>query len=71
MRLKFLHTIPSDNPHFPFMAGQVVDVEQLSPSMRAALETGAAIIVSDPGPEAAVVGASERAVLPRARGRKA
>ena len=71
MRLKFLQTTTSDNPNFPFQAGQVVDVADLSPSMRAALETGSAVLVSDPGPEAAVVSAPERAVLPRAKGRKA
>jgi hypothetical protein len=71
MRLKFLQTTPSDNPNFPFQAGQVVDVDELSPSMRAAIASGAAVLVFAPGPEAAVVALSERAVLPRAKGRKA
>jgi hypothetical protein len=70
VRIKFLHTTPSENPAFPFQAGQVIEVPALTPSMRAAIEEHQAVLLSEP-PEAAVQEMPERAVMPRAKGRKA
>jgi hypothetical protein len=68
MRIKFLHTTPSENSAFPFQAGQVIEVTELTLSMRAALEAQQAVLLPEPEPEAATVQMSERAVKPRAKG---
>jgi hypothetical protein len=68
MRIKFLHTTSSENPAFPFQAGQVIEVPELTPAMRSALAAHQAVLLSEPEPEAATIGMSERAVKPRGKG---
>lgn len=68
MRLKFRDTAPSATPGFPFLAGQIVDVAELSPEMQAAIEEGKAELLQDDEPEEAVtVPAPERAVTRKAK----
>jgi hypothetical protein len=45
MTIRFLQTVPSENPEWPFMAGQVIDVPAPSPSMQDALRNGTAELV--------------------------
>ena len=67
MRIKLLQMLPSDRPEFPFQAGQTIEVEHLTPEMRAWIASGAAELLAE-SPEAAVVGDSaERAVMPKAK----
>jgi hypothetical protein len=70
MRIRFLHTTASSNPHYPFQAGQIIEVPELTREMRNWLKSGGAEVLPEIEPEAAVVGADERAVeaKPRARG---
>jgi hypothetical protein len=71
MRVKFLQTTPSDNPDFPFQAGQVIDITSVTAPIRAALKTGSAVILANPEDlVTATAEASERAVLPRPTRRK-
>lgn len=62
MQIKFLQTCPSENPEFPFMAGQVIDIPVPSPSLLKLLDgvhaeavtsddTERAVAPSDPQPE--------------------
>jgi hypothetical protein len=43
--IRFLQTVPSEHPDFPFMPGQVINVPAPSPSMQQALRGGLAEIV--------------------------
>lgn len=78
MRIKFLETTPSASPDAPFQAGQIIEVETLSPDIILALAGPAprAVVLAAPltetdALEAAVVDdTTERAVLPRAKARK-
>jgi hypothetical protein len=61
MRVKFLHTTPSDSPEAPFQAGQIIDIP-ISKQVRTWIQEGSAVALDEPREEAAVL---ER---PRARG---
>lgn len=68
MDLRFLQTVDSSAPGFPFMPGQVITgLSRLSPEMRQWLRDGRAELVRDEEPEAAVVAPVERAVTRRGR----
>jgi len=68
MRIRFLQTTDSDNPDVPFRAGQIIEVETLTPKMRAWLETPSngdrpsAEVLKEDAPEMAVSRDPERAV---------
>lgn len=68
MTLRFVRTTASGRPDFPFQAGQIIHVEKLTAEMRVWLRDGAAELLKEE-PEAAVLGMTERAVEPRAKGR--
>ena len=70
MDLRFLQTVESSAPEYPFQAGQVIrDLPRLSPEMRQWIRDGLAELVRDEEPTTAVVApAHEHAV---ARKRKA
>lgn len=58
MRIRFLQTVPSENPHFPFQAGQTIVVSRPTKAITAALGDGRAVVLPDPDlpdPEHAVV----------------
>lgn len=58
MTIRFLQTLDSGVPNYPFMAGQIVRVAQPTPSMLAYLQRGYAEAVKDDEPEFAVVRAA-------------
>lgn len=62
MILKFLHTTPSQNPDFPFQAGQRIEVPKLTPEMRGWIKDGFAVLVGEEI-ATAVVEPTERAVV--------
>lgn len=66
MKLRFLDTVPSSNPDYPFTLGQVIEVSRLTPEMRGWVKAGRAELVSEE-PELATVSAPERAVLKRGK----
>lgn len=70
MRIRFLQTTASQNPNFPFQAGQVIALDRLTPEARQWIKDGRAEVVLD-SPEAAVQPAGERAVQPKAHRRTA
>lgn len=61
MRLRFLDTVPSDHPSYPFLAGQIIAVDRLTPLMRRWLLDGRARLL-DPEVELATIGPREQAV---------
>lgn len=67
MRVRFLETIESGVPGYPFVLGQVIDVPVLTPPMREWQRQGWIEVVEEP--ELATVGAPERAVLRKGRRR--
>lgn len=56
MRIRFRDTCPSTNRDFPFVAGQIIAVEELTPELRAALDAKHAEILPEPPPELAMQG---------------
>lgn len=54
MTIRFLQTVASSVPDYPFMAGQVIRVDDPRPFL-AYLERGYAVAVKDETPEFAVV----------------
>jgi hypothetical protein len=66
VKVRFLETMPSSAPGFPFMPGQVIVVSKLTPEMQRWLSKGQIELMPEE-PEAAVEGHVERAVLPKAR----
>ena len=69
MRLRFLETVASDQPSYPFMAGQMISLPRLDARARLWIERGLVQVLPEE-PERAVVGPSERAVTLRTRGRR-
>jgi hypothetical protein len=69
MTIRFLQTAQSENPDFPFMAGQVIEVPAPSPLIQQALRGGLAEIVraDDERAEAPAVESTEPV---RRKGRK-
>jgi len=70
MTIRFLQTTPSAKPGFPFQPGQVITLTGMTREARQWLKDGRVEVVKEV-PEAAVAGVSERAVMPRAKGRHA
>jgi hypothetical protein len=68
MQIRFLQTCASDNPDYPFMAGQVIDVPALSRLLQSHVFTGLAEFVREDETECAVVVAAE-VPEPKKRGR--
>jgi hypothetical protein len=58
--IRFLQTCSSENPSFPFQAGQVITVTRPAPSMLDAITAGWAEVVREDATERAVVPAGER-----------
>jgi hypothetical protein len=54
MRIRFLQTTRSENPNFPFQAGQVIDVPAPSPFLLSLLDGVRAEVIKDTEPEYAV-----------------
>lgn len=70
MRVRFLHLTASAAPEYPFRAGQIIEVHELSPQMRAWLREARIEILPDE--ELATMGAPvEVAVVKRAKSRGA
>lgn len=65
MLIRFVRTVDSDAPGFPFRMGQIIDVPTLTERMRACLRDGSAVLLHDV-PERAVVAAPERGITHRA-----
>jgi hypothetical protein len=59
MTIRFLQTVQSENPSFPFMAGQVIDVPVPSPYLLSLLDGVRAEAVKSDGIERAVVDGGE------------
>ncbi len=55
MRIRFLRTVPSMAPEYPFEAGQIVVLPKLTAEIRTWVKNGDAVILPDP-PEAAALG---------------
>ena len=70
MRIQFLETVPSGNPEFPFVGGQIVHLARLTPMFRQFIRDGKAYVLDGDEAEAAVLGTAEEATerRPRARG---
>ena len=67
MDLRFLATVDSDAPGFPFAPGQILTgLSDLSPRFRQLVRDGLAEIVREE-PELAVAGPTERAVTRRGK----
>lgn len=65
MKLRFLETLPSSNPDYPFQAGQIIVVGRLTPEQQRWVREGRVAVVHEAQPETAVPPTPERAVLPR------
>jgi hypothetical protein len=61
MTIRFLQTVDSLTPGFPFMAGQVITVEQPPRELLAYLNDGRAEVLGDVTPERATVAVPRRA----------
>ncbi len=61
MVLRFLQTVPSANPEYPFQAGQIISCPQLSAEMKRWLKAGLVVLLPE-SLEAAVQPETERAV---------
>lgn len=69
MTIKFLQTTPSENPDFPFQAGQIVDLP-MTKRVQQWIADGFAVVVV-PEREKAVLGAPEETATesrPRGKG---
>jgi len=62
MTLRFLQTIASSHPEYPFQAGQIIRTEKLTAEMKRWVKEGRAVVVPESS-EAAVVEEPERAVV--------
>jgi len=69
MTIRFLDMTESSSPGFPFVPGQIIYLAGITPQVQGWIASGQAEVVNDE-PEAAVMGASERAVLPKAKPRE-
>jgi hypothetical protein len=67
-QIRFLQSTASQNPNYPFQAGQVIWLLRLTAEVRQWIADGRAEVIPDE-PEAALAPDGELAVLPRARGR--
>ena len=70
MRVRFLQTTPSSNPAFPFQAGQIIQVERLTPELRGWIKASHAEVLREVDEAAMLEPAGERATLPAAAGRR-
>lgn len=62
MRIKFIQTTPSDSPDYPFVPGQVIDVEKMTRVIRQWVADGAAFVLAEAPIQTAVKRDTERAV---------
>ena len=70
MKIRFLQTTPSDNPEYPFMAGQVITVAQPTPSLLRLIDDEHAEIVREDAIERAVVAPDPTPEPLRKKGRR-
>lgn len=68
MQIRFLQTTASQNPNYPFQAGQVIVLDRLTPEARQWIADGRAEVMQE-SPEAAIEPSGERAVQPKAQRR--
>ena len=61
MTIRFLETVDSGTPSFPFMPGQVISVAVPTEQMLASLREGRAEVLGDVTPERATVAVPRRA----------
>lgn len=71
MRIQFLETVPSGNPEYPFVGGQVVHLARLTPLFRRFIADGKAFVLdgSEDEEELATIEAREKAVIKRGKRR--
>lgn len=69
MQLRFLETLPSSNPGYPFQPGQTISLPRLSAEMQRWVREGRAELLKDE-PEQTVEIAPERAVTQRSKGKR-
>lgn len=72
MRIRFLRVTPSANPDYPFLAGQIIELGELTSEAERWIEHGVAIVLPE-GPEMAVMGGPSEVATeprPRAKGRR-
>ena len=68
--IKFLQTTPSDNPDFPFQAGQIVDLP-MSKRVQQWITDGFAVVIAPAREEKTVLGGPEETATetrPKSRG---
>jgi hypothetical protein len=70
MTIRFLQTVESENPGFPFMAGQVITVPAPSPYLLSLLDGVRAEVVPTDDTERAVVPALEQPEPVTVKGRR-
>jgi hypothetical protein len=74
MTIRFLEVVESQAPGYPFLVGQVIDIDKAWPELVTAINAGRAEVVRAGGSEAAevaiAVGAETMAVVDRPRGRQ-
>lgn len=70
MTIRFLQTVASEHPDFPFMAGQVITVPVPSPFLLSLLDGVRATCVPDDGEERAVAPPDEQPEPVKAKGRR-
>lgn len=69
MRVKFLRTVPSGSPDFPFQAGQIIVLPKLTAEVRQWLADEAAVLLADEPETAMFREALNDAMLPRGKAR--
>jgi hypothetical protein len=70
MTIRFLQTVPSENPEFPFQAGQVISLPVLPSYLRDHIKAGRAVLVTEDRIERAITPDPEYAEPVRVRGRR-
>ena len=70
MQIRFLQTVPSENPSFPFIAGQTITVTQPSRFILNLIDGVRAIVVRADDTERAVAPDAEQPEPTEKRGRK-
>ena len=70
MQIRFLQTVPSENPDFPFQAGQLVTTTAPSTYLLSLIDGIRAIVVRSDDTERAVARTDEQPEPARKRGRR-
>ena len=69
MQIRFLQTVPSENPNFPFVAGQTITVTEPSRFMLDLIDGVRAIVIRSDDTERAIAPDDEQPEPKRKRGR--